>query len=89
MYMSVIYCYMLCVCDMLYVCDMSSSRALLLYVYVCYMLLYVICLLYVLGYMLFNAHLCNHILLQSGGGTWGTVLYTVRDVGSESRDVDA
>jgi hypothetical protein len=32
--------------------------------------------------MLFNAHLCNHILLQSGGGTWGTDLYTVRGVGS-------
>jgi len=42
-----------------------------------------------LGYMLFIAHLCNHILLQSGGGTWGTVLYTVRGVGSGSRDVDA
>jgi hypothetical protein len=27
--------------------------------------------------------------LQSGSGTWGTVLYTVRGVGSESRDVDA
>ena len=39
--------------------------------------------------MLFNAHLCNHILLQSGGGTWGTVLYNVRGVGSGSRDVDA
>jgi hypothetical protein len=39
--------------------------------------------------MVFNAHLCNHILLQSGGGTWGTVLYTVRCVGSGSRDVDA
>jgi hypothetical protein len=26
--------------------------------------------------------------LSSGGGTWGTVLYTVRDVGSGSRDVD-
>jgi hypothetical protein len=35
--------------------------------------------------MLFNTHLCNHILLQSGGGPWGTVLYTVRGVGSESR----
>jgi len=33
--------------------------------------------------------LCNHILLQSGGGTWVTSLYTVRGVGSESRDVDA
>jgi len=33
--------------------------------------------------------LCNHILLQSGGGTWGTVMYTVRGVGSGSRDVDA
>jgi hypothetical protein len=30
-----------------------------------------------LDYMLFNTHLCNHILLQSGGGT---VLYTVRGV---------
>jgi hypothetical protein len=39
--------------------------------------------------MLFNAHLCNHILLQSGGGTWGTDLCTVRGVGSGSRDVDA
>ena len=39
--------------------------------------------------MLFNAHLWNHILLQSGGGTWGTDLYTVRGVGSGSRDVDA
>ena len=39
--------------------------------------------------MLFNAHLCNHILRQSGGGTWGTALYTVRGVGSGSRDVDA
>ena len=34
-------------------------------------------------------HLCNHILLRSGGGTWGTALYTVRGVGSGSRDVDA
>jgi hypothetical protein len=39
--------------------------------------------------MLFIAHLCNHILLQSGGGTWGTALHTVRGVGSRSRDVDA
>jgi hypothetical protein len=39
--------------------------------------------------MIFNAHLCNHILLQSGGGTWDMVLYTVRGVGSGSRDVDA
>ncbi len=39
-------------------------------------------------YMLLNTYLCNHILLQSGGGTWDTVLYTVRGVGSESRDVD-
>ncbi len=31
--------------------------------------------------MLFNVHLCNHIiLLQSGGGTYDTVLYTVRGV---------
>ena len=29
------------------------------------------------------------MLLQGGGGTWGTVLYTVRGVGSGSRDVDA
>ena len=34
------------------------------------------------------AHLCNDILLSSGGGTWGTALYTVRGVGSGSRDVD-
>ena len=39
--------------------------------------------------MLFNAHLCNHILLQSGGGTRDTALYTVRGVGSGSRDVDS
>jgi hypothetical protein len=38
--------------------------------------------------MLFNAHLCNHILLQSGVGTCGTALYTVRGVGSGSWDVD-
>ena len=32
----------------------------------------------------------NQILpLQSGGGTWGTALYTVRGVVSGSRDVDA
>jgi hypothetical protein len=35
-----------------------------------------------------NPHLCTHILLQSGGGTWDTALYTVRGVGSGSRDVD-
>ncbi len=29
------------------------------------------------------------MLLQSGGGTWGTALHTVRGVGSGSRDVDA
>ena len=39
--------------------------------------------------MLFIAHLCNHMLLQSGGGTRDTALYTVRGVGSGSRDVDA
>jgi hypothetical protein len=39
--------------------------------------------------MLFNTHLCDHILLQSGGGTWGTALYIVKGVGSESRDVDS
>ena len=27
--------------------------------------------------MLFIVHLCNHILLQSGAGTWGTSLHTV------------
>jgi hypothetical protein len=42
-----------------------------------------------LGYILSNVHLCNHMLIQSGGGTWGTTLYTVRGVGSGSRDVDA
>jgi hypothetical protein len=41
-----------------------------------------------LGYILSNAHLCNHMLLQSGGGTWDTSLYTPRGVGSGSRDVD-
>jgi hypothetical protein len=40
-----------------------------------------------LGYILYNEHLCNHILLQSGSGTWDTGLYTVRGVGSGSRDV--
>jgi hypothetical protein len=39
--------------------------------------------------MVFNEHLCDHILLQSGGGTWGTALYTVRGVGSGSRDINA
>ncbi len=39
--------------------------------------------------MIFNVHWCNHILLQSVGGTWDTTLYTVRGVGSGSRDVDA
>ena len=38
--------------------------------------------------MLFNAYSCNRILLQSGGGTWGTILSTVIGVGSGSRDVD-
>jgi hypothetical protein len=43
-----------------------------------------------LGYMLFNAHLCNQpCYCQSGGGTGVTALYTVRGVGSGSRDVDA
>ena len=46
--MSVICCYMLYVCYMLCVCYVSSSNALLLYVYVCYMLLYVICLWYII-----------------------------------------
>ena len=72
MYMSVICCYMLYFCDMLYVCYMSSARGGSRGI----------------GYMLFNAYLCNHILLQSGGGTWDTGLYTVRGVGSGSRDVD-
>jgi hypothetical protein len=39
--------------------------------------------------MVFNAHLCNHVKLQSGGGTWATTLYTVRGVVSGSRDVDS
>ncbi len=38
--------------------------------------------------MLFIAHLCNHILLQSGGGTWAQ-LCTLRGEGSGSRDVEA
>jgi hypothetical protein len=42
-----------------------------------------------LGYMLFNAHLCNQpYYCQSGGGTEGTALCIVRGVGSGSRDVD-
>jgi hypothetical protein len=42
-----------------------------------------------LGYMLFNAHLCNQpCYCQSGGGTEGTALCIVRGVGSGSRDVD-
>ena len=40
-----------------------------------------LCIIYV--------HLCNHIPLRSGGGAWGTALYTVRGAGSGSRDVDA
>ncbi len=43
-----------------------------------------------LGYILSNVHLCNcsnHMLLESGGGTWVTALYTVKGVGSGSRDV--
>ena len=39
--------------------------------------------------MLFMRICVITILLQSGGGTWGTALYTVRGVGSGSRDVDA
>jgi hypothetical protein len=72
MYMSVMCWYMLYVCDMLYVC-------------------YVICL--VLGgvvrvrlYIIY-AHLCNHILLQSGW--WDHSSVHCRGVGSGSRDVDA
>ena len=58
---------------------------------ICYMS--VICL--VLGgvvwvrlYVIY-VHLCNHIPMQSVGGTWDTALYTVRGVGFGSRDVDA
>ena len=40
-----------------------------------------LCIIYV--------HLCNHIPLRSGGGAWGTALYTIRGVGSGSRDVDS
>jgi hypothetical protein len=60
----------------------------------CYIICYmsVICLVLGwvvgLGYILSQVYLCNHILLQSGGGTWVTALYTVRCVGSGSRDVD-
>ena len=46
------------------------------------------CLVRVRLYVIYE-HLCNHMLLRSGGGTWGTALYTVRGVGSGSRDVDA
>jgi hypothetical protein len=40
------------------------------------------------SYMLFIAHLCNHILLTKWWWDLGTDLYTVRGVGSGSRDVD-
>ncbi len=43
-----------------------------------------------LGYMLFNAHLCNQpSYCQSGGGAEGTALNIVRGVGSGSQVVDA
>ena len=45
-----------------------------------------------LGYMLFNEHLCNqpyYCKVVVGPGAQICTLYTVRGVGSESRDVDA
>jgi hypothetical protein len=74
------------------ICYMSITCICLCYISViCYMS--VICLVLGgvvgLGYILSIVYLCNHMLVQSGGGTWGTVLYTVRGVGSGSRDVDA
>ena len=71
-------------------CYMSITCICLLYVGICYMsmICYMSVLCLVLGgvvrvrlYIIY-AHLCNHISLQSGGGTWGTGLYTVRGVGS-------
>jgi hypothetical protein len=38
--------------------------------------------------MLFNTHLCNHHTTAKLWWDLGTVLYTVRGVGSGSRDVD-
>ena len=35
------------------------------------------------------AHLCNHMLLRSGGGTGAQLCTLLRGVGSGSRDVDA
>ncbi len=96
----VVICYMSDICYMCVIClvlgpscymYMSVICCYVLYVVMCYMS--VICLVLGgvvgLGYILSNAHLCNHMILQSGGGTWDTTLYTVRGVGSESRDVDA
>ncbi len=48
----------------------------------------VICLVLGPSCYMYMSVICNHIHLQSGGGTWGTALYTVRGVGSGSRDVD-
>ena len=81
----VVTCYMSVICYISVICLVLGPS--------CYMYMSVICL--VLGgvvrvrlYVIY-AYLCNHILLQSGGGTLGTALYTVRGVGSGSRDVDA
>jgi hypothetical protein len=72
-------------------CYMSMTCICLLYVVICYMS---VCFVSSLGgvvrvrlYIIY-AHLCNHIRLSSGGGTWDTALYPVRGVGSGSRDVD-
>jgi hypothetical protein len=103
MYMSVICCYILYVCEMLCVCYVSSSSG-LLYLYMsvlcCYML-YVSYMLYVcytssLGgvvrirlYIIY-AHLCNHHTSYKVVVGLGAQLCTqLRGVGSGSRDVDA
>ncbi len=53
--------------SMLFICYMSITCICLLYVVIVICLLYVICLLWGvvgLGYIISNAHLCNHILFK-------------------------
>jgi hypothetical protein len=94
LYVMSVICYMSVICLVLGPsCYMYMSVICCYVLYVCYML-YVYYMSSARGgsrvrlYIIY-AHLCNHILLQSGGGTWDTSLYTVRGVGSGSQDVDA
>jgi hypothetical protein len=91
LYVMSVICYMSVICLVLGVsCYMYMSVICCYVSVICYMS--VICLVLGgvvgLGYILFILHLYNHMLMQSGGGTWVTTLYTVRGVGSGSRDVD-